>query len=336
MPSIALTGGGTAGHIMPNLALLPELKKHFDKIIYIVGSGMEKELAPGHGVPFFQVSTVKFNRANLLANAKIPVVLSKGVKEAKAILEAHNIDVVFGKGGYAALPACIAAKSLGIPVVTHESDFTMGLANKIIAMFSASVLTSFPETKGGKFVGSPIREEVLKGDASRAVQKYGITPRPTVLVFGGSLGAEAINNALSGCLDKLLKDFNVIHIAGKNAAKSPSKQGYTCLTFADDIPDLYAAADMVVMRGGANSLAEAAALGKRTLCIPLPKGASRGDQLDNAKSYQKHGFLEILEQSSLTPEALYGAIHRIIVKPEPAPVYKNANAAIVKEILKVL
>ncbi|MDD3946503.1 MAG: UDP-N-acetylglucosamine--N-acetylmuramyl-(pentapeptide) pyrophosphoryl-undecaprenol N-acetylglucosamine transferase [Clostridia bacterium] len=336
MSSIALTGGGTAGHIMPNLALLPELCKYFEKIIYIGGDGMERDLVPKYGIKFFSTSVVKLNRSNLLQNAKIPFVLNKGIKEAKNILQSAHIDVVFSKGGYAALPACFAAKSLKIPVVTHESDYTMGMANKLISMFAASTLTGFAETKGGTFVGNPLREEILKGNAAHAVEKYKLPPRPTVLVFGGSLGAEAINHALEGCLSALLKEYNIVHITGKNAKKGDSGQGYTRLEFANDIADLYAVADLVVIRGGANSLAEAAALGKRTLCIPLPKGASRGDQQDNAKSYQKKGLLEILEQNKLTPDSLYLSIQKLIVLPEPAPVYRNTNAVIVKEILKVL
>lgn len=337
MPSIALTGGGTAGHIMPNIALLPELYKYFDKVIYIGGDGMERGLAPKYGVKFYETPVVKLNRRNILENAKIPFMLYKGIREAKSILMSEHINVVFGKGGYAALPACFAAKSLKIPVVTHESDYILGVANKLISGFAAATLTSFPETKGGTYTGNPVREEILKGNATRAVQKYNLKARPTLLVFGGSLGAEAINKALDGCIERLAKEYNVIHIAGKGFSETKINiAGYTRLSFADDIADLYAAADAVVMRGGANSLAEAAALGKRTLCIPLPKGASRGDQQDNARSYQKAGAIKILPQDGLTSDTLFSSIALLLAEPEPAPVYKNANAVIVKEILKVL
>lgn len=337
MPSIALTGGGSAGHIMPNMALLPQLGKKFDKIIYIGGKGMEAELVPKHGIEFFGTTTVRLSRSNIFSNAKIPFLLAKGVKEAKAILQANNIDVVFSKGGYASLPACFAAKSLQIPVVTHESDYTMGVANKIISRFAAKTLTSFADTKGGVFVGNPIREQLFKGEARLAIAKYNLLTRPTLLVFGGSLGAEAINNALEGCLHDLLRSYNVVHIAGKKAVPSPPKAGYTKLAFTDDMPNLYAAADVVIMRGGANSLAEAAALGKRTICIPLPKsGASRGDQLDNAQSYKDLGFIQIILQQDLTPQALQTAIRRLITLPEPAPVYRSNNAVIVDEIIKIL
>jgi UDP-N-acetylglucosamine--N-acetylmuramyl-(pentapeptide) pyrophosphoryl-undecaprenol N-acetylglucosamine transferase len=335
MKSIALTGGGTAGHVMPNLALLPELYKYFDKIIYLGGNGMEKEIVPRYGIRFFETPVVRLNRENITENFKIPYVLLRGIREAKTILEGARTDVVFSKGGYAALPACFAAKSLKIPVITHESDYTMGVANKLISMFAAATLTSFPETPGGIFTGNPVRPEIFRGSASRAREKYNLRSPHVILIFGGSLGAEAINQAVERCLDNLLSIGDVVHIAGKGAIASERK-GYVRLPFSDDMPDLYAAADVVVIRGGANSLAEVAALGKRALCIPLPKGASRGDQLENARSYQKSGLVRVMEQDSLTPESLYAAIDALLSADPPKGVYHRANEAIVKEILKVL
>lgn len=335
MKSIALTGGGTAGHIMPNLALLPELYKYFDKVIYLGGNGMEREIVPRYGISFIETPVVKLDRSHLTENFKIPYVLLRGIREAKSALEGARVDVVFSKGGYAALPACFAAKSLKIPVVTHESDYTLGVANRLISTFAAATLTSFRETPGGIYTGNPVRPEIFRGSASKAREKYNLRSPHVILIFGGSLGAEAINKAVESGLDSLLSIGDVVHIAGKGAAASDRK-GYVRLAFSDDMPDLYAAADVVVIRGGANSLAEVTALGKRALCIPLPKGASRGDQLDNAKSYQKAGAVHILEQSSLTPESLYAAIDVLLSTQPPKGTYHNANEAIVKEILKVL
>jgi len=335
MKSIALTGGGTAGHIMPNLALLPELYKYFDKVIYLGGSGMEKEIVPKYGIRFIETPVVKLDRSHLTENFKIPYVLLRGIREAKNALEGARVDVVFSKGGYAALPACFAAKSLKIPVITHESDYTLGVANKLISMFAATTLTSFPETPGGTYTGNPVRPEIFRGSASKAREKYNLRSSHVILIFGGSLGADAINKAVEGCLDSLLSVGDVLHIAGKGATASDRK-GYVRLAFSDDMPDLYAAADVAVIRGGANSLAEVAALGKRALCIPLPKGASRGDQQDNAKSYQKAGLVHILDQSALTPETLFASVDALLSSAAPNAVCQNANEAIVKEILKVL
>ncbi|MFA5450157.1 MAG: glycosyltransferase, partial [Clostridia bacterium] len=241
MAGIALTGGGTAGHIMPCLALLPELKKKFDKIIYLGGGGMEKELAPKYGLPFFQTEVIRLERLKIWKNIKIPFVLKKAAEDAAQILEQEKIDVVFSKGGYAALPCCFAAKKLKIPLIVHESDYTMGVANKLTARFARHILTSFPETKGGEYIGNPIREEILAGDPERARAKYRLSHRPLILVFGGSLGAEAINRAVYAAASQLVKTHTLFHITGKSGV-AQTISGYTQTDYADDIADLYALA----------------------------------------------------------------------------------------------
>jgi UDP-N-acetylglucosamine--N-acetylmuramyl-(pentapeptide) pyrophosphoryl-undecaprenol N-acetylglucosamine transferase len=335
MKTIALTGGGTAGHVMPNIALIPELKKHFDKIIYIGGNGIETEIAPKFGLEFFKTDVIKFSRAKPLSNLKIPLILSKAKKEAKEILIKNHVKAVFSKGGYASLPACLAAKSLGIPVVTHESDFSLGLANKVIAKFAAATLTSFPETEGGVCVGNPVREELFLGSAPRAKAKYSLSNKPVLLVFGGSLGAKSVNEAVYKAAEELTKTYDVIHIAGKTGEPLKLK-GYTQLEYAYDMNDLYAAASVLVIRGGANSLCEAATLGKHSVCIPLPKGNSRGDQVQNALSFEKRGLTQVLFQQDLSPKTLIDAVNTAYKKPKLAPVQNIANKKIVDEILKTL
>lgn len=321
---------------MPNLALVPALKQHFDKILYMGGAGMEQTLVPQAGLPFFQVDSIRFHRANPFKNLKIPFVLQKGAAEAGKILDANHVSVVFSKGGYAALPACLAAKKRGIPVVLHESDYTLGLANRYTARFAAKSLTSFPETKGGVCTGNPIRPALFEGSAVRARETYRINAHPVLLVFGGSLGAAAVNRAVLDALPRLTARFHVVHVAGKGGEAAKPSARYTPLAYAADIGDLYALADAVVMRGGANSLAEAAALGKRTLCIPLPKGNSRGDQPDNAESYKKRGKIDVLPQSDLCADTLCRALEKLMQKPAPAPEPNRAESKIVKEIVEVL
>lgn len=337
MSTIILTGGGTAGHVVPSLALLPELRNHFDKIIFIGGNGIEKELAEKANIPFYSTPVIKFDRSNFVGNIKIPFVLGKGIREAKKLLSEFKPDAVFSKGGYASLPTCFAAKSLGVPIIVHESDYTLGLANKIVSKFAASCVTSFEETEGGKFIGNPVRKEILHGNKAVALSKFPINPqKETVLVFGGSMGAEAINNVIYKGLNKITKKYNVIHISGKSGDFSRQAKDYWQLKFTDDMASLYAISDVVVSRGGANTLAELACLGKKSIIIPLPKGNSRGDQLDNATSYKKRGFIEILLQEELFVETLMEKIDAIQNKSVPILDVTNISKGIVCEILKAI
>lgn len=336
---IVLTGGGTGGHIIPNLALVPELKKHFDEIHYIGGYGMEKRLVEAKNLPFYSTDVIKLDRANLLKNLKIPYVLMKAVRQATVILETLKPDLVFSKGGYVALPTCFAARRLHIPIVVHESDMTLGLANKLVSKFAKLVLTSFEETKGGEYAGNPVRNEIFEGKKARAVQNYKLPANlPLALIVGGSSGSTAINDAVYNALPSLTADFFVVHIAGKSRDTAIKAKNYLQLEYASDIYDLFAAADVVVTRGGANSLAELASTGKRTLVIPLPKGSSRGDQVDNAMSYQKRGLVTMLEQSRLTPESLSESIRRLYLSPSLSikGKQKDANVRIVKRLLDVI
>lgn len=338
MAAIALTGGGTAGHIMPCIAVAEELAGYFDRIIYFGGDGMEREIVPSYGLPLYTTAVAKFSRRDILDNIKIPFILAGAAKEAKDILRREKVELLFAKGGYATLPSALGARSLGIPVVIHESDYTMGMANRFISSFAALTLTSFPETKGGEYVGNPIRREIFGGNGLRARKRYGLSEtRPLILVFGGSSGSLKINEALFGCLRSLTTAYDVMHVTGKKETERIYLEHYKAVPYAEDIADLYAAADIVVMRGGANSLAEAAALGKRVVCIPLPKSASsRGDQVLNASSYSKRGLADVIAQDKLTPGELMRHIEKVAAMPPPKPEGANAAEKIVAKILSVL
>lgn len=338
MTTIATCGGGTAGHVLPCIALLPHLKKHFDRVIHLGVNGMEKHLMPKHGIPFFETNSIKFDRSNLIKNLKIPFVLSAASKQAKQILACENVDVLFSKGGYASLPAVLGAKSLEIPIIIHESDYQMGLANKMASFFADLVLTSFPETKNGIYVGNPIREEIFQGNPWYPLQKYELNPhKQTILVFGGSSGARVINDVIFKIAHKLTSKYNVIHLIGDKEKRRLFTHDYVAIPYADNIADLYALADLVIMRGGANSLQEATMLGKRVICIPLPKSKySRGDQVANAISYQRRGLINILPQDHLTEDSLINEIATVISQKEHPICKDTPNEKIVEQILTML
>lgn len=326
MKIVALTGGGTAGHVMPAIAVGQSLRKRGFGVIYIGSRDMERDIARRYGIKFFRTESAAFKRSLSPSNLKIPFVLARAKREAAQALESYNVCCVFAKGGYVSLPAALAARSMKIPVVNHESDLTMGLGNRIISRFAAKTLTSFPETPGGLCTGNPIREELYAGSAARAREKYGFGEGKTVLIFGGSQGSEAINKCVREAIKGLTNLGEIIHITGKNAADPPRRKGYTAIPYADDIADLYAAAHTVVIRGGANSMSEAASLGKRIVVIPLPKsGSSRGDQVENAESYHSRGLCTLIEEKDLTPTELIRAVSREL-DLDLRPVQKSDSA----------
>lgn len=318
MKTLILTGGGTAGHVTPALALLPELKKHFEKIIY-VGSknGIENDLATKSGLEFYYVPTVKLERKFTLKNALIPLKLLWGISEAKKLLTQLNPSAVFSKGGYVSLPTVIAAKKLGIPVISHESDVSVGLANKIGARYSDLFLTSFDTTispcKKTKFTGSPIREELFAiKDRTALLKKYRLSGRKKILlVFGGSTGSQIINQTLEKCLYKLINRYDVVHICGKGKGENQTEKGYVKMQFCNDIDELFHLADLVVCRAGANSLFELTALNKPTLAIPLSTKNSRGDQIENAKYFKKRKMIDVLVEDDLNENSLYSSILKL-------------------------
>ncbi len=316
MKTIVLTGGGTAGHCLPNIALLPYLKRHFDNIVYIGGNGIEKTIAEQHNLTYYQIPTVKLERKFTFKNLGIPFKLFKNINLAKKILKDINPSVIFSKGGYVALPVVFAGNSLSIPCVTHESDLTVGLSNKLMAKKCEFIFTSFESTAktlpNGVFVGSPIRNSLFYQDKQTALKSFNLSGnKPVILFTGGSSGSLAINLALDKALDSLLQKYDIIHLCGKGKQKRPSKSGYTCLEYLPEIEKAFCAADMVVTRGGSNALFELIALCKPMLVIPLPKDNSRGDQILNAKYFEQRGLCKVLLQENLTSSSLIYNINEL-------------------------
>ncbi len=344
MKTIVLTGGGTAGHIMPNIALIPELKKHFDRIVYIGSkNGMEKDIIKKFSdIEFIEIETVKLIRKFTFKNLLIPIKLFKSINSCKKILKQIKPDIIFSKGGYVAVPVCSAGKSLGIKIISHESDFSFGLANKLILKKCNLMLTSFRETcKNNKciYTGSPIREEIFKGDKKNCEVNFK-KKQPTILIFGGSLGAKKINEVVFKSIDKL-KDFNIIHIVGKNNTKFIDKPNYFQKEFVDNIWDYFALSDLVVSRAGANSIFEILALKKPMLLIPLSKAQSRGDQIENANAFKRYGFASVLYEEELSPVSLKKSIdylyrnkERYIKKMQEASSVPS-NKLVIQKILEL-
>lgn len=310
MKKIVLTGGGTAGHVTPNIALIPKLREMGYEIYYI-GSyeGIEKRLVADFDIPYYGVATGKFRRYIDPKNLSDPFRVVKGLSEARKILKEIKPDVVFSKGGFVSVPVVRAASSLKIPCIIHESDLTPGLANKICIPAAQKVCCNFPETFGhlpkekAVLTGSPIRAELLKGDkkAARELCKFD-SMRPVVMVIGGSSGSVAINKTIREALPKLLEDFQVVHICGNGRIDNLllNQNGYAQFEYLKgDLKDVLALADVVVSRAGANAICELLALNKPNLLIPLPASSSRGDQILNAESFQSQGYSLVLREEDM-------------------------------------
>jgi UDP-N-acetylglucosamine--N-acetylmuramyl-(pentapeptide) pyrophosphoryl-undecaprenol N-acetylglucosamine transferase len=315
MKKIILTGGGTAGHVTPNLALVPALQEKGYEISYI-GSydGIEKSLITQAGLPYYGISSGKLRRYFDWKNFSDPFRVIKGYGEARKILKKQKPDIVFSKGGFVAVPVVLAAHSLHIPVIIHESDMTPGLANKLCLSSAVKICCNFSETlaylPAGKAVhtGCPIRKELLSGSRLRGLEMTGFTAnKPVLMIIGGSMGAVSINNALRAALPELLPYFQILHLCGKghldNSLQNTS--GYVQYEYiGEQLKDLFAMADVVISRAGANAICELLALKKPALLIPLGLSASRGDQILNAESYQKKGYSMVLPEEELTPDRL--------------------------------
>ena len=311
MATIILTGGGTAGHCTPHLAILPYIKNDFEKIYYIGSkNGIEKDVITPTGIPFYSIPCAKLRRNLSLKNLTIPFKVVAGILKAGNLLDKLKPDVIFSKGGYVSLPTVIAAKQRGIPVVAHESDYSVGLANKISARYCKKILTSFPDTakniKNGEYVGSPLRKSLFNVNVNDAYSKFGFSgQKPVLLITGGSQGASAINKAVRDTLKPLLSKFDILHICGKgNLIKEKTPKGYFQTEFLNDVENAFAIASVCITRAGANTLFELLALKIPCLLIPLPTNASRGDQLLNARYFQKQGLVSVLPQEALTPQSL--------------------------------
>ncbi len=320
MKTIVLTGGGSSGHVTPNIALLPALKRAGYSIYYI-GSrdGIEKQLIENEAVPYYSISTGKLRRYFDLKNFSDAFRVTGGLFQAYSLLGKLKPALVFSKGGFVSCPLVWAAWLRRIPVIIHESDITPGLTNKLSMPFAKKVCYTFPESeqyipsKKGVRTGIPIRGELLKGDRSRGRTICGFTnSKPVIMVIGGSQGSRKINEVIRGALDILLNDFNVCHICGKGniLMDLEGKKGYKQFEYiSEEQSHIYALADLVVSRAGSTVLFELLALKKPNLLIPLSKAASRGDQILNAESFKKQGFSMVLQEENLDEEALVQAIY---------------------------
>ena len=327
MKKIILTGGGTAGHVTPNLALVPGLQKKGYDILYIGSvNGMEKDLIEKAGIPYRGISTGKLRRYVDLKNLTDPARVIKGYLQARRIIKEYDPDVIFSKGGFVAVPVALAARRLHVPLVAHESDMTPGLANKISAPAAVRICCNFPETlkyipeKKAVLTGSPIRAEILEGSREAGLAYTGLTgDKPILMVIGGSLGAVHVNTAVRNALSGLLKKYDIIHCCGKGNVDESllDKKGYVQYSYVNEpLKDLFAAADIVISRAGANAICELLALHKPNLLIPLGAEASRGDQILNAESFERQGFSMVLKEENLTRDSLLKAVDLLYLNRE--------------------
>lgn len=319
MKKIVLTGGGTAGHVTPNVALIPTLQESGYEVHYIGSKdGIEKKLISKLGIPYYGISSGKLRRYLDIKNLSDPFKVIKGLGDARKLLKKIKPDVVFSKGGFVSVPVVIAAKTRKIPCVLHESDMTPGLANKICIPCATRVCTNFPETmehlptKKAVLTGSPIREELFHGSAAKGLSFCGFNnSKPVLLIIGGSLGSVAVNSAVRAVLPELLQDFQIIHLCGKGKTDEALQgtKGYVQFEYiSDELNDLMAASDVIISRAGANAICEILALRKPNLLIPLSAEASRGDQILNAASFEKQGYSIVIQENDVTNENLLAAV----------------------------
>ena len=351
---IILTGGGTAGHVTPNIALLPALRAAGFNISYIGSKeGIEKELSEGAGLPYYGISSGKLRRYLSAKNITDALRVVRGVGQARKIIRRIKPDIVFSKGGFVAVPVVLAARLAKVPVVIHESDITVGLANRLCIPHAARVCCVFPETMAQipkakvQLTGTPIRQEIFDGSRIRGLALCNFpAEKPVIMVVGGSQGSVTVNNCVRDALDDLLTDFNVLHLCGPgNIDEAIKRQGYVQFDYAgENMGHLYAAADIAVSRAGANSLSELLALAKPHVLIPLSKKASRGDQILNAQSFEKQGFSVVINEDSLNSSILAQTIRETYEnRGKYAAAMKNSGVengidkivAVIKEVAKI-
>ena len=322
MKKIILTGGGTAGHVTPNIALIPELQKRGYEIYYIGSkNGIEKELMANFDIPYYGISSGKLRRYFDVKNFTDPFRILKGYSEASRIIKQVKPDVIFSKGGFVTVPVVKAAKRRNVPCVLHESDISPGLANRLCLSSASAVCANFPETLShlptdkAYLTGSPIRRELFSGNRLEGLKMCGFTAdKPVILVIGGSLGSVRVNEAVREILPELLKKYQVIHLCGKDKVDSSLEgtEGYVQYEYIQkELCDLLDAADLVISRAGANAICELLALHKPNILIPLSLEASRGDQILNAESFERQGFSYVIKEEELTSQGLLEAVSTV-------------------------
>jgi len=335
MKKIILTGGGTAGHVTPNIALIPTLQaKGFE--VHYIGSkdGLERDLVKAAGIPYHSISAGKLRRYMDLKNITDIFRVIKGFGGAVGVIRRVKPDIVFSKGGFVTVPVLAAARMLKVKSVAHESDITPGLANRLSQPFVNKICVSFPETlkhlpeRKGVLTGSPIRPELLTGNRQKGLQlcKWPSGSKPVVLVTGGSQGASVINACVRETLPQLLEQFRIVHLCGKGNLSGLTFPGYAEFEYVQEgLADLFALADIVISRAGANTLFELLALKKPNLLIPLTKEASRGDQLLNAESFLQQKFSKVLPEGEMTPERLLKDVELLYNEKEIYVTHMNAH-----------
>ena len=308
MKKILFTGGGSAGHVIPNLALIEELLSEGETDVSYMGTGgIEKRLIEEWDIPFHEIECPKLIRGKSWSafkrNLHIPAEFHRAKKQALASLRDIKPDVVFSKGGYVALPVVWAAHKLRIPCFSHESDYTPGLANRLLARKCRYVFTSFPETANriphGKYSGAPLRRSIFNATRAEARKRLGIPfTAKVLLVFGGGSGSAAINEAVRAHLKALTKQYFILHVCGKGNLVESNVKNYRQFEFVADMGMVYACADLVLARAGAGTVFELLALKKPSLLVPL-EGQTRGDQAENAAYFQQKGLCRVLKQNLL-------------------------------------
>ncbi|NLY18369.1 MAG: undecaprenyldiphospho-muramoylpentapeptide beta-N-acetylglucosaminyltransferase [Clostridiaceae bacterium] len=330
MKVIVLTGGGTSGHVTPNIALIPKLQKSGYEIHYIGSkNGLEKQLIEKESIPYYGIDAGKLRRYIDVKNLTDMFRIVAGFRQALKILKRIKPNIVFSKGGFVSCPVVWAAWVRRIPVIIHESDITPGLTNKLSIPFAKRICYTFPESANympkGKSVmtGLPVRDAIASGDRLKGCKLCGFTSiKPVIVVIGGSQGSENINKAIRQVLDRLLDKFQVCHICGKGNVKSELEniKGYKQFEYVnDELPDIFACADIIISRAGATTLFEILALKKPALLIPLSKNASRGDQILNAESFKTNGYSDVLYEENLNSEVL---LEKVFI------LYNNRNSYI--------
>lgn len=328
---ILFTGGGTAGHVIVNLALIPHFQNKGWKVDYIGSkTGIERELiAELEDVTYYPISTGKLRRYMSIENFKDPFKVLKGTMDAWNIIRKTRPNIIFSKGGFVSVPVVVAARMRRVPTIIHESDLTPGLANKLATRFAKKVLTTFPETidylpeKKSRHVGAVIREELFLGDKNQGYQLTNLVPnKKVILIMGGSIGSQKINEIVRQNLSELLKTYQIIHICGSNNVdETINKQGYVQFEYvSEQLKDIFAITDYVISRAGSNAIFEFLALKLPMLLIPLSLSASRGDQIDNAKSFQQSGFAHVLIEEEMDAHSFLAAIDNLQLA---APVLKD-------------
>jgi UDP-N-acetylglucosamine--N-acetylmuramyl-(pentapeptide) pyrophosphoryl-undecaprenol N-acetylglucosamine transferase len=353
MRKIALTGGGTAGHVTPNLALIKRLKEEGFEIHYLgTEKGMERKLVEADPeVIYHVIRSGKLRRYFSWQNFVDPFKVVLGYFDAKKVFKSVRPEALFSKGGFVSVPPVMAGRRCKIPVVLHESDYTPGLANRIAISYASKVLVTFEDTlehtKGkGVFTGTPIRGELYEGNAQKGYELCGFSgQKPVLLCMGGSQGAQALNEALRNDLEALLKTFDIVHLCGKGKVSEEHQNiaGYKQFEYVGpELPDIFAATTLAVSRAGANSVFEFLALALPSLLIPLPLSASRGDQLQNAAYFERKGYSHVLFQEDITDESLYNGIMKLYEQRDEMKERMKADAnadgtcAVLREIYSVM